>query len=117
MSYTLGRRPALLATLVGVGLVGAAGTAHADGASGNVKLELGAFGGVHLFANDLELGVADDPTLTSPKNSGLAGVRLGVALPPRFAIELEGGLPPPADPPKNRGGPPFSPPARPGVGN
>src|SRR5260221_13930160 len=97
MSYTLGRRPALLATLVGVGLVGAAGTAHADGAFDTLKLEVGAFGGVHLFANDLELGVADDPTLTSPKNAGLAGLRVGLVLHPMFTIELEGVLFPTAD--------------------
>jgi OOP family OmpA-OmpF porin len=67
------------------------GAAHADE---GVKLEIGAMGGVHLFAKDLELGVADDPTLTSPKNAGLFGLRLGLVLHPMFTAEVEGvGLP------------------------
>jgi OOP family OmpA-OmpF porin len=98
MSYTLGRRSKLVATLVGVGLLGAAGMARAeDDFFDSVKLELGAFGGVHLYANDLELGVADDPTLTSPKNSGLFGLRLGLKIVPMFAIEAEGALLPTSD--------------------
>jgi outer membrane protein OmpA-like peptidoglycan-associated protein len=82
---------ASLAGVVGALLLSGAGMAHADGDFiDNLKLEIGAMGGVHLFAKDLELGVADDPTLTSPKNAGLFGLRLGFVLHPLFALELEG---------------------------
>ena len=48
----------------------------------------------HLFNENLELGVADDPMLTSPKNAPLFGLRLGLLLHPMFAIEAEGvGIP------------------------
>jgi len=66
--------------------------ARADGDSG--KVELGVTGGVHIFAKDLELGVADDPTLPSPKNSGLFGLRAAVALNSLLSLEVEGvGIP------------------------
>jgi outer membrane protein OmpA-like peptidoglycan-associated protein len=97
MSYPLRKRPRLFATLVGVGLLGATGAARADGTFNGPKIELGAFGGVHLFANDLELGVADDPALTSPKNAGLAGLRLGLGLVPMFTLELEAAFLPTSD--------------------
>ena len=59
-----------------------------------MKLELGVFGGVHLFANDLELGVADDPGLPSPKNAGLFGLRAALAFNPMLSLEIEGeGIP------------------------
>ena len=50
-----------------------------------VQFEIGVAGGVHLFNKNLELGVADDPTLTSPKNAPLFGLRLGLLLHPMFA--------------------------------
>ena len=81
-----------LAGLVGVLVLGAAGAANADSGDflDNLKIELGVMGGVHLFANDLELGVADAPGLTTPKDSGLVGLRLGFVLNPLFTLELEG---------------------------
>jgi outer membrane protein OmpA-like peptidoglycan-associated protein/opacity protein-like surface antigen len=85
-----------LATLVAVGLLAPSGAAKAD-ALDNLKLELGAFGGYHIFANDLELGVSDDRSVTSPKNAGLVGLRLGVVLHPMFALEFEGVLLPTSD--------------------
>ena len=99
MSQTLGRTlRSLLAGVVGVAVVGAASSAKADGDFiDNLKLEIGVMGGVHLFAHDSELGVADDPTLTSPRNAGLVGLRLGVVLHPLFTLELEGALIPTAD--------------------
>ena len=60
-----------------------------------MKFEVGVSGGLHLFAKNVELGVADDPDfVTSPKNSALFGLRLGLVLHPMFAIEAEGvGMP------------------------
>jgi outer membrane protein OmpA-like peptidoglycan-associated protein/opacity protein-like surface antigen len=99
MSQTLGRTlRSLLAGVVGVAVLGAAGSAKADGDFvGNLKFEIGVMGGAHLFANDLELGVADDPGLTTPKNGGLVGLRFGFVLHPLFVLELEGALIPTAD--------------------
>jgi len=99
MSQTLGRTlRSLLAGVVGMAVVGTAGSAKADGDFiDNLKLEIGVMGGAHLFATDLELGVADDPGLTTPKNAGLFGLRLGFVLHPLFTLELEGALIPTAD--------------------
>jgi outer membrane protein OmpA-like peptidoglycan-associated protein len=97
MSHTQRRiLRATLAGVIGAGLVGTAGAARADFID-DLKLEVGAFGGVHIYAKDLELGVADDPTLPSPKNSGLVGLRLGLVLHPLFTLEGEGLLLPTAD--------------------
>jgi outer membrane protein OmpA-like peptidoglycan-associated protein len=89
----------LVGVAVAAAIVGAAGAARADAGDfyDNLKVELGVMGGVHLFAHDLELGVADDPTLTTPKDSGLVGLRLGIVLHPLFTFELEGELIPTAD--------------------
>jgi outer membrane protein OmpA-like peptidoglycan-associated protein len=88
----------LLAGVVGATVLGAAGAARADrDFIDDLKLEIGVMGGAHIFANDLELGVADDPTLTSPKNAGLVGLRLGFVLHPMFTLELEGVLLPTSD--------------------
>jgi OOP family OmpA-OmpF porin len=53
------------------------------------QLELGATIGGHFFANDVELGVADDPALPHPKSSVLMGLRAGVLVHPLIAIEAE----------------------------
>jgi OOP family OmpA-OmpF porin len=59
-----------------------------------LHLELGATVGGHIFASDLELGVADDPALPSPKSSIAFGLRAALALHPMFSLELEGvGIP------------------------
>jgi OmpA-OmpF porin, OOP family len=88
-----------LAGLVGVLVLGTAGAAKADAGDfyDNLKIELGVMGGIHLFANNLELGVADAPGLTTPKDSGLVGLRLGIVLHPLFTVEFEGELIPTAD--------------------
>src|SRR5271154_431745 len=78
-----------LVAVIGAGLVGTAGAARADFID-DLKLEVGAMGGFHISAKNLELGVADDPTLPSPKNSGLVGLRLGLVLHPLFTLEAEG---------------------------
>jgi len=84
----------LLAVLVGASLFAVAANAAAQNKKQGVKFEIGAFGGAHLFAKNSELGVADDPTLTSPKNAPAFGLRLGLVLHPMFAIEVEGiGMP------------------------
>ncbi len=67
--------------------------AQDDSASG-VQVELGVFGGVHIFAHDLELGVADDPALPSPKSNGLFGARAALAFNRILSLEIEGvGIP------------------------
>jgi OOP family OmpA-OmpF porin len=87
-----------LAGAVGAAALMTAGGAAAEEASQGVKFEIGAMGGVHLFASDLELGVADDPTLPSPKSpSGLFGLRVGVIPIPQLGIEAEAVLIPSAD--------------------
>jgi hypothetical protein len=76
MAHTHGNtRRRALAGLAAAVVLGTAGGAWAGDFVDDLKLELGALGGVHIFANDLELGVADDPALPSPKTSGLFGVR------------------------------------------
>ena len=71
-----------------------AGEAAAQNKKEGVQYEVGVMGGVHIFNKNLELGVADDPTLTSPKTAPLFGLRLGLLLHPMFAIEAEGvGIP------------------------
>jgi OmpA-OmpF porin, OOP family len=96
---TLGRTlRSVIAGAVGLVVLGTAGAAKADGDFiDNLKLEVSVLGGVHLFAHDLELGVADDPGLTTPKDGGLVGLRLGFVLHPLFVLELEGSLIPTAD--------------------
>ena len=69
---------AALAVLVGASLVLAVPEAAAQNKKEGVQFEVGVAGGVHLFNDNLELGVADDPTLTSPKNAPLFGLRLGL---------------------------------------
>src|SRR3954471_21622032 len=91
---------AAAAALACAGLFAAAGAARAQDTSApeGLRFEIGVMGGLHLFANDLELGVADDPTLPSPKSpAGLGGLRLGLQLHPMFAIEAEGALIPGSD--------------------
>jgi outer membrane protein OmpA-like peptidoglycan-associated protein len=100
MPYTPGSSlRSLVAVLTGAALFVTAAAAHAQEARNDgIKFEIGATGGVHLFANDLELGVADDPTLPSPKSpAGLFGLRLGLVLHPMFAIEAESVLIPTSD--------------------
>jgi outer membrane protein OmpA-like peptidoglycan-associated protein len=99
MAHTHGKRLRLaVAGLATAVVLGNGLTARAEGDFlDNLKLEVGAMGGGHIFANDLELGVADDPTLTSPKSSGLFGLRVGFVLHPMFTFELEGALIPTSD--------------------
>jgi OOP family OmpA-OmpF porin len=81
--------------LVGASLVALAGSAAAQSPKKEgVQFEVGVSGGVQLFSKHLELGVADDPTLTSPKNAPMFALRLGVLFTPMFALEAEGvGIP------------------------
>ena len=68
----------VLAVLVGASLMAVAGRATAQNKKEGVQFEIGVAGGAHLFNENLELGVADDPTLTSPENAPLFGLRLGL---------------------------------------
>jgi OOP family OmpA-OmpF porin len=91
----------VVASIVALVVLALAPAAKADFVD-DLKLEIGAFGGGHLFANDLELGVADDPTymgtgLTTPKNAGMFGLRFGLRFHPLLVLEAEGALIPTAD--------------------
>ncbi len=95
MPKTLRRRSrALLVALASTSLALAARTAAADGTREGVQFEVGVSGGVHIFSTKSELGVVDDPSLTSPKNAPMFALRLGIQPHPMFGIELEGvGIP------------------------
>jgi OOP family OmpA-OmpF porin len=55
-----------------------------------LQLELGLFGGGHFFANDLELGVADDPGhVPHPKDGFIFGARAAATLLPWISLEGE----------------------------
>jgi outer membrane protein OmpA-like peptidoglycan-associated protein len=61
--------------------------AHAEN-----ELEIGGFGGIHLFSQDNEIGVADVPDALSPQNSFILGFRLSYALGSMLALEGEAGF-------------------------
>src|SRR5262249_61746920 len=91
---------------VGVILVVAGTVAHAQEATtaaqeapeaqgGPDRVEIGVFGGTHIWNNDNELGVNDnDPGTTVPDIGVAGGLRLAVNIIPRLAIEAEGTLKP-----------------------
>jgi opacity protein-like surface antigen len=58
-------------------------------ASAGGELSIGVTTGGHLFADDLELGVADAPGQGAPASGVLVGARLGVRLFPRLSLEGE----------------------------
>jgi OOP family OmpA-OmpF porin len=82
-----------------------AGPAHADDAPAagtdlpqkGFQLELGLFGGIHRFAHDLELGVADMPGTPYPKLGAEMGLRVAAVMLPWVALEGEAALIPSAD--------------------
>jgi len=93
----------LLAPLL---VLSTANLAHADDAAGGgapslpqkgFQLELGLFGGAHIFAKDLELGVADMPGAPHPKLGSEIGLRAAVVMLPWVALEGEAALIPTAD--------------------
>jgi OOP family OmpA-OmpF porin len=57
-------------------------------------VEIGGTAGIHVFAHDNELGVADVPNANSERNSALFGLRLGVFFTPMFGVEGEFGIVP-----------------------
>ena len=90
MAQILDRRSRVaLATALSICTFVAARTAAAQDNREGIKVELGVTGGYHWFANDLELGVADDPTLPSPKSSVTFGIRAALVPIPMLAIEGE----------------------------
>jgi outer membrane protein OmpA-like peptidoglycan-associated protein len=92
--FALALAPSLSAALAALLLLLAPGPARADDGGSGMQVELGVTGGLHIFAKDLELGVADDPTLPSPKNSGLFGLRAALAFNRWLSLEVEGvGIP------------------------
>ena len=99
MAKSLRRRSTRIgvASLAGLALSFAAAHVAAQEDREGVKVELDLTGGYHHFANDLELGVADDPALPSPKPSAAFGLRVGLVLHPLFVIEAEGLLMPTKD--------------------
>ncbi|HZL17708.1 MAG TPA: OmpA family protein [Polyangia bacterium] len=90
MAQILERRArVVLAATLAVCTLLAARKAMADDDLEGVRVELGVTGGYEWFAKDLELGVADDPTLPSPKSSVTFGIRTALVLSSMFAIEGE----------------------------
>jgi outer membrane protein OmpA-like peptidoglycan-associated protein len=77
-------RRSLAALLVGGGIVLSASAASAG-------VEIGVTGGVHVFNDDNELGVADEPDAPSLSNSALFGLRLGFTFGSIVGIEGEVG--------------------------
>jgi outer membrane protein OmpA-like peptidoglycan-associated protein len=79
--------------LVPAVVLAATGLAFADDTSvptEGLQLELGLFGGGHFFANNLELGVADDPgKVPHPKNGFIFGVRAAATVLPWISFEGE----------------------------
>jgi OOP family OmpA-OmpF porin len=61
-----------------------------DESASGVQVELGVMGGYEFFAHNLELGVADDPALPSPKRNGLFGARAALAFNRTLSLEIEG---------------------------
>jgi len=61
------------------------------------QLELGLFGGVHIFADNLELGVADAPGVPHPKTGAELGLRAAVTMLPWASLEGEFAYIPSAD--------------------
>jgi OOP family OmpA-OmpF porin len=80
-------RPTIVAAWAAGVLAGLTSAASAD-------VEIGGTAGIHVFAHDNELGVADIPNANSERNSALFGVRLGVFFTPMFGVEGEFGLVP-----------------------
>jgi len=74
-------RPTLVAALAGA----AASPAHAG-------VEIGGTAGIHVFADDNELGVPDVEMAPSERNSALFGLRLGVFFSDLLGVEAEFGV-------------------------
>jgi outer membrane protein OmpA-like peptidoglycan-associated protein/outer membrane protein W len=72
-------RPTLVAALAGM-----ASPAYAE-------VEIGGTAGIHVFAEDNELGVPDVEMAPSQRNSALFGLRLGVFFSPLLGVEAEFG--------------------------
>ena len=76
-------------TAAAVALLGSAAVASADDHGELSKLEIGGFVGAHLFNDDNELGVDDDPDADSPTNAVAFGIRAGYNFLPFLAAEGE----------------------------
>jgi outer membrane protein OmpA-like peptidoglycan-associated protein/opacity protein-like surface antigen len=80
------------AVVAGPGVARAAESAAppaAEGPKEGFQLELGLFGGVHIFASNLELGVADGAGVPHPKTGGEFGLRAAATLLPWLSLEGE----------------------------
>jgi len=69
-----------------IGAVCATETAHAD-----ESLDLGIFGGAHIFSESSELGAYETDHVEVPENAIMAGLRVGYALHWMFSLEAEVG--------------------------
>src|SRR3954463_5880537 len=78
-------RPTIVAAWAAGALVALSSAASAD-------VEIGGTAGVHVFAHDNELGVADVPNANSERNSAMFGLRLGVFFTSMFGVEGEFGV-------------------------
>ena len=67
----------------------AAGSSAPSGKKEGFQLELGLFGGAHIFANNLELGVPDAAASPHPKTGAEFGLRVAGTLLPWLSLEGE----------------------------
>ncbi len=74
----------MLAAIALTAVLAPSAAAHAD-----QRTNLGIFLGGHVFSENNEIGAVDTPDATSPKNSLLGGVRIGVTLTDMFSVEGE----------------------------
>jgi OOP family OmpA-OmpF porin len=84
-----------LLPVAGFTVLGALGVSGLHQAEANV--EVGVTAGLHTFNDDNELGVADTPDATSPRNTALFGLRIGFTVNDMLGIEVEGGVLPTED--------------------
>ena len=65
--------------------------------SAQANVEVGVTAGLHTFSINNEIGVADTPRATSPRNTALFGLRLGMTFGDMIGVEIEGGVLPTED--------------------
>ena len=87
-----------LRRMLNVAALGALGGALAVGAQpASANVEVGVTAGLHTFSVNNEIGVADTPRATSPRNTAIFGLRLGFMFTDMLGIEAEGGALPTED--------------------
>ncbi len=85
----------LLRSMLNVAALGALSLVGVKTAQANV--EVGVTAGLHTFSINNELGVADTVGATSPRNTAIFGLRLGLTFTDMIGVEVEGGVLPTED--------------------